>query len=331
MKLFKIILSIFAVQFIFASPEQQLISLLKKTDNNNSKPYSSVSPMVLEYEKNQDQAVVRFANKLDKYINCDLSRKSDRRLFEAIQITQKFTPSDIAKKLSTEVRKGFYFKDGDLILSLRHSFQSWQLASLMDDAYTHSAILFIEGGEVFVLNLNINENFYITTLADYIKQDEVNLSRLAIFRPDEKKFDQKKFSDLLTSLRQNQENIFFDRLMIRDTSIRNPKDDFQTPCFFYCAELVFAVYEYVFGGTEFSSDQFASLRDGIINRKIGNNKEERALLRIAERIIEHKNQKVIAPKTFTASTFFKRILFIGGEGSVKNLSEKQKESLFLKT
>ena len=210
-------------------------------------------------------------------------------------ILKPITPKSMLDYFSELIiHKGFKFKTGDIILMLPHSSFSYHYAYLVDDAYSHGDILFIDPKDNVPYVLMLREGLFLqkVPLVKALLGMGEFTDRFAIYRYN-KQIDEDELEYFLLLNSRKTENIYFDSFYYRDTLVKDPEKFFMKPRFYYCMEYIYMVYQYVLKNSSFDPH------------------------------INYYNQYMITTKTFSASKDFSLVAMMGGNTPLNELDNEE--------
>ncbi|EKD28331.1 MAG: hypothetical protein ACD_79C00336G0002 [uncultured bacterium] len=213
----------------------------------------------------------------------------------------------------------FKFQSGDLLFILTHNSDSYIYAYMMNSPYSHCDTLWIppEGNPMVLMVSPIRS--VVVPLSDYLLGVFSHNSRFSIYRHEN--FDVKKMNQILKTANDRFSNVYFDDAFHRNTNIENLDTFLKAPCFYYCAEFCYALFQYVTGNEEFSANTFVTIKQMYHNRNLKVPEIERPFIDYSENIARKENKWLIDQSFFIKSKYFHQIATYNSHKTVKDFFE----------
>lgn len=274
--------------------------------------------------RNLDEKRIKYSKILLKAADKNLSIISDKKINSLLKRDTPLCANSLLKYFENKItNEKLTLKTGDIVMILPMTFKAYQYAYITESSYEHLDLIYIrEDFETFVLELSLHDNFQVVPLIEYILGHNAPNSRFLILRHKDI-LEQNKLNSFFSALIKNNNNIIYDDIFERQTSIKDINIFFNKPVFFYCGELVYSLYEYVTNNYEFDSGIKIPLRKIIANRGLINQKRTMEILEYFEKFEAKENQFIILPETFLNSEKFETIAKMGETKPLKDIIDSK--------
>lgn len=253
-----------------------------------------------------------------QFLNLNGSFRYKKTMLSYLSQNPALSPAKLLKFFKPLIMsRKFNIQTGDIVMILPHSYSSLIRAYMMDSAYSHNDIIFINKN-------NIPQVFSITpygvikiSLARYLCGYFKYMNNFAIYRYN-KKFDKQLLHKLMNKIDIHFNNLYFDEPFVRNTKINNVSSFMEKPTFYYCTELSYALYSFVLKNENFTTTQYVSVEQMIKNREIKTSPIQDFFINYAKQMETNQQQWIIDPKNFYQSPDFSSTTTYGNTISIKD-------------
>ncbi|EKD26158.1 MAG: hypothetical protein ACD_79C01333G0002 [uncultured bacterium] len=245
----------------------------------------------------------------------------DRNLTQNKPITPKNLLDFFTPLLSKEE---FTFQNGDIVFILSHLRSSFIFAYILDSAYSHSDMIWINPKtKIPMVIMSSPVENRIVPLSEYLCGYFEHLNSFAIYRYN-KESDKNKMNLILSKIADNFQNLYFDEPFSRNTNINSIEDFLSKPEFFYCGELIYAVYQFVIGNSDFIyNDGYIPIETMVKNRGVPITPIEKVFVDYASQLEMKEKNYLINQRNFYLSKDFSPIALYGSNKSLKESYNKK--------
>lgn len=253
------------------------------------------------------------------------NKKNSQIINNILENQVHITTSSLLELITNEYNnQPFTLNNGDILLSLSHSYNSYHLADIIDSPYSHSSIIHIDNNIPYALNLFRETDLQLIPLGEFLIGTGNYLDRFIILR-FKQPINFSKMDQIIKDILKYRDNIYYDKLFMRQAPITEINSYFSSKKFLYCTEMVFMIYEYLLNRNDFIYDYYPNPNHYLKSDFFTSSPISKLMFMINLIGDNLLSGKIITENNFFYSKEFSKVISFGSTESVRTLFKNQKK------